>query len=147
MIYMHAHIHTYINRIRTHTHTCVHYCMHAFIHIYMHGYIRTYIHTYMPLLDGLVVSVLSIGHNIREFKPGRGRWIFNGDKIPKRKVGARWPIWHFRKTWLGLLRNSRISAQVVFTDAETNANTEKNKLVAWNADFTKLCARFWIRLL
>jgi hypothetical protein len=33
-------------------------------------------------LGGLVVSVLSIGPKVRGFKPGRGLWIFKGDKIP-----------------------------------------------------------------
>jgi hypothetical protein len=27
-------------------------------------------------LGGLVVSVLAIGPKVREFKPGRGQWIF-----------------------------------------------------------------------
>jgi hypothetical protein len=29
-----------------------------------------------------VVSALASGPKISGFKPGRGRWIFNGDKIP-----------------------------------------------------------------
>jgi hypothetical protein len=33
-------------------------------------------------LGGLVVSVLAFGPNFRVFKPGRGRWIFKGDKNP-----------------------------------------------------------------
>jgi hypothetical protein len=32
-------------------------------------------------LGGLVVSVLATGPKVRGFKPGRGRWIFKGDKI------------------------------------------------------------------
>jgi hypothetical protein len=32
-------------------------------------------------LGGLVVSVLAAGFKVRGFKPGRGRWIFKGDKI------------------------------------------------------------------
>jgi hypothetical protein len=33
------------------------------------------------VLGGLVVSVLAIVFRVRGFKPGRGRWIFKGDKI------------------------------------------------------------------
>jgi hypothetical protein len=33
-------------------------------------------------LGGLVVSVLTTGPRVRGFKPGRGRWIFKGDKNP-----------------------------------------------------------------
>jgi hypothetical protein len=33
-------------------------------------------------LGGLVVSVLATGPKVRGFKPGRGRWIFKGDKNP-----------------------------------------------------------------
>jgi hypothetical protein len=33
-------------------------------------------------LDGLVVSVLASGPKVRGFNPGRGRWIFKGDKNP-----------------------------------------------------------------
>jgi hypothetical protein len=33
-------------------------------------------------LGGLVVSVLATGPNVRGFNPGRGRWIFKGDKNP-----------------------------------------------------------------
>jgi hypothetical protein len=32
-------------------------------------------------LGGLVVSVLTTGPKVRGFDPGRGRWIFKGDKI------------------------------------------------------------------
>jgi hypothetical protein len=31
-------------------------------------------------LGGLVLIVLAIGAKVRGFKPGRGRWIFMGDK-------------------------------------------------------------------
>jgi hypothetical protein len=31
---------------------------------------------------GLVVSVLATGPKVRGFSPGRGRWIFKGDKNP-----------------------------------------------------------------
>jgi hypothetical protein len=31
-------------------------------------------------LGGLVGIVLAILSNVRGFKPGRGQWIFNGDK-------------------------------------------------------------------
>jgi hypothetical protein len=33
-------------------------------------------------LGGPVASVLAIGPKVRGFKPGRERWIFNGDKNP-----------------------------------------------------------------
>jgi hypothetical protein len=33
-------------------------------------------------LGGLVVSVLVTGPKVRGFDPGRGRWIFKGDKNP-----------------------------------------------------------------
>jgi hypothetical protein len=33
-------------------------------------------------LGGLVVSVLATGPKVRGFNPGRGRWIFKGDKNP-----------------------------------------------------------------
>jgi hypothetical protein len=36
---------------------------------------------YAVTLNGLVVNVLAIVPKVRGFKPGRGRWIFNGDKI------------------------------------------------------------------
>jgi hypothetical protein len=32
------------------------------------------------ILSGLVVSVFATGPNVRRLKPGRGRWIFKGDK-------------------------------------------------------------------
>jgi hypothetical protein len=32
------------------------------------------------VLGGLVVSVLATGPKVRGFNPGRGRWIFKGDK-------------------------------------------------------------------
>jgi hypothetical protein len=32
-------------------------------------------------LGGIVVSLLAIGLKFQEFKPGRGRWIFKGNKI------------------------------------------------------------------
>jgi hypothetical protein len=32
-------------------------------------------------LGGLVVSVLATGPKVRGFNPGRGRWIFKGDKV------------------------------------------------------------------
>jgi hypothetical protein len=32
-------------------------------------------------LGRLVVSVLATGPKVRGFNPGRGRWIFKGDKI------------------------------------------------------------------
>jgi hypothetical protein len=32
------------------------------------------------VLDGLVVIVFAIGPKVRGYKPGRGRWIFKGDK-------------------------------------------------------------------
>jgi hypothetical protein len=32
-------------------------------------------------LSGLVVTVIATGPRVRGFKPGRGRWIFKGDKI------------------------------------------------------------------
>jgi hypothetical protein len=31
-------------------------------------------------LSGEMVGVLAIGPKVRGFKPGRGRWIFKGDK-------------------------------------------------------------------
>jgi hypothetical protein len=31
---------------------------------------------------GLVVIVLAIGHRVRGFNSGQGRWIFKGDKNP-----------------------------------------------------------------
>jgi hypothetical protein len=31
-----------------------------------------------------VVGVLAIGRKVHRFKPGRGRWIFKGDKHPQR---------------------------------------------------------------
>jgi hypothetical protein len=31
----------------------------------------------------VVANVLAIENNVRGFKPGRGRWIFNGDKNPQ----------------------------------------------------------------
>ena len=34
-------------------------------------------------LGGLVVSVLTTGPKVRGFDPGRGRWIFKGDKNPE----------------------------------------------------------------
>jgi hypothetical protein len=34
-------------------------------------------------LGGLVVSVLATGPKVRGFNPGRGRWIFKGDKNPQ----------------------------------------------------------------
>jgi hypothetical protein len=36
----------------------------------------------MVVLGGLVVSVLATGPKVRGFNPGRGRWIFKGDKNP-----------------------------------------------------------------
>jgi hypothetical protein len=33
-------------------------------------------------LGGLVVSVLATGPKVCGFNPGRGRWIFKGDKNP-----------------------------------------------------------------
>ena len=33
-------------------------------------------------LGGPVVSVLATGPKVRGFNPGRGRWIFKGDKNP-----------------------------------------------------------------
>jgi hypothetical protein len=30
-----------------------------------------------------MVSVVTTGPKVREFKPGRKRWIFNGDKNPE----------------------------------------------------------------
>jgi hypothetical protein len=33
-------------------------------------------------LGGLVLSVFAIGRKVRGFKPGRGKWIFKGDKYP-----------------------------------------------------------------
>jgi hypothetical protein len=33
------------------------------------------------VLGGVMVSVLAIGPKVRGSKPGRGQWIFNGDKI------------------------------------------------------------------
>jgi hypothetical protein len=36
-------------------------------------------------LDGLVVSVLATGPNVRGYIPGRRRWIFNGDKMRSTK--------------------------------------------------------------
>ena len=42
----------------------------------------TYIHTYIyDGFGGLVVSMLASGTQVREFKPGRSRWIFTGVKI------------------------------------------------------------------
>jgi hypothetical protein len=38
--------------------------------------------TVQVTLGGLVVSVFAIGTKVRGLKPGRGRWIFNGDKNP-----------------------------------------------------------------
>jgi hypothetical protein len=32
---------------------------------------------------GLVVRILATGPKVRGFKPGRGRWIFKGDKNPQ----------------------------------------------------------------
>ena len=37
---------------------------------------------YQPNLGGLVVSVLATGPKVCGFNPGRGRWIFKGDKNP-----------------------------------------------------------------
>jgi hypothetical protein len=34
----------------------------------------------LVVLGGLVVIVLSLGLKVRGFRPGRGRWIFKGDK-------------------------------------------------------------------
>jgi hypothetical protein len=34
------------------------------------------------VLGGVMVSVLATGPKVRGFKPGRGRWIFKGDKNP-----------------------------------------------------------------
>jgi hypothetical protein len=34
------------------------------------------------LLGGVMVIVLSIGCRFRDFKPGRERWIFEGDRNP-----------------------------------------------------------------
>jgi hypothetical protein len=31
-------------------------------------------------VDGVMISILVIGPKVRGFKPGRGGWIFNGDK-------------------------------------------------------------------
>jgi hypothetical protein len=33
------------------------------------------------VLGGVMVSVLAIGPKVCGFNPGRGRWIFKGDKI------------------------------------------------------------------
>jgi hypothetical protein len=30
--------------------------------------------------NGVMISILAIGPKVRGFKPGRGRWIFKGDK-------------------------------------------------------------------
>jgi hypothetical protein len=35
------------------------------------------------VLGGLLVSVLTIGLEVRGIKPCRGRWIFKGDKNPQ----------------------------------------------------------------
>jgi hypothetical protein len=34
------------------------------------------------ILGGVMVIVLAIGPKVREFKPGRERWMFKGDKNP-----------------------------------------------------------------
>jgi hypothetical protein len=36
----------------------------------------------VAVLGGLVVIVFAIRPKVRGFKPGRGRWIFKGDKNP-----------------------------------------------------------------
>jgi hypothetical protein len=35
----------------------------------------------MVILDDVKVSVLAIGPKTSQLKPGRGRWIFKGEKI------------------------------------------------------------------
>jgi hypothetical protein len=42
----------------------------------------TLVSCYIVALGGLVVSVLATGPKVRGFDPGRGRWIFKGDKNP-----------------------------------------------------------------
>jgi hypothetical protein len=37
-------------------------------------------------LGGLVVIVLAIGPKVIDFKPGRGRWIFEGDRNLWRRI-------------------------------------------------------------
>jgi hypothetical protein len=58
------------------------------------------------VLGGIVVSVLAIGHKVRGFKSGRGRWIFMGDKNPEHALswGEVKPsatcgniLWHFKE--------------------------------------------------
>jgi hypothetical protein len=39
-----------------------------------------------------MISVLAIGPKVRGFNPGRGQWIFNGDKNPQhafRRIGSK----------------------------------------------------------
>jgi hypothetical protein len=40
-------------------------------------------------LDGVMVVMLATGHKARGFKPGRGRWIFKGDKNPQHEFLRR----------------------------------------------------------
>jgi hypothetical protein len=55
-----------------------------------------------------MVIVLVIGPKVRVFKPGRGRWIFNGDKNPyydflrgeiKALVPCRKILWNFKEPY------------------------------------------------
>jgi hypothetical protein len=56
-----------------------------------------FFHTYVSILHedvlgGVMISVLAIGPKVRGFNPGRGQWIFNGDKNPQhafRRIGSK----------------------------------------------------------
>jgi hypothetical protein len=50
-----------------------------------------------------VVSVLYISSKVRGFKPGRGRWICNGEKFLRRgikpSVPCRKTLWHVKESY------------------------------------------------